>query len=176
MANTVTAQFTPAQREMAERIVCASDVLLRPWQRAASGAVLVVIAVLAGAGGVVIFMASFQGLAASLPPIHLVGALSFVVGGLALVRPGMVLDLTSTCALGFEGPTRTLMEIDANVTHIWTKHQDMLLQWLAAHSLTQGKSAIFLLISRAVFIFPNRVHDDPKATFAQLQAWHGAAT
>jgi hypothetical protein len=161
---------------MAERIVCASDVLLRPWQRAVSGAVLVVIAVLAGAGGVVIFMASFQGLAASLPPIHLVGALSFVVGGLALVCLGVVLDWTSTCALGFEGPTPTLMEIDANVPHIWTTHQDRRLQWPATHSLTQRKSAIFLLIGGAVFVLPNRVRDDPKATFAELQAWHGAAT
>jgi len=174
MANTITAQFTLVQREMAERIVCESDVLLRPWQRVASGAVLVVLALLAGAGGVVIFMASFQTLAASLPPIYLFGALFFVVGGLALVRLGTVLDRTSTCALSFEGPTGTHMEIDATGLHIWTTHQDRRFQLPAIHSLTQRKSAIFLLLSGAVFILPNRVRDDPKASFAQLQARHGA--
>ena len=174
MANTITAQFTLVQREMAERIVCESDVLLRPWQRVASGAVLVVLALLAGAGGVVIFMASFHGLAASLPPIYLFGALFFVVGGLALVRLGTVLDRTSTCALSFEGPTGTHMEIDATGLHIWTTHQDRRFQLPAIHSLTQRKSAIFLLLSGAVFILPNRVRDDPKASFAQLQARHGA--
>lgn len=174
MANTITAQFTLVQREMAERIVCESDVLLRPWQRVASGAVLVVLALLAGAGGVVIFMASFQTLAASLPPIYLFGALFFVVGGLALVRLGTVLDRTSTCALSFEGPTGTHMKIDATGLHIWTTHQDRRFQLPAIHSLTQRKSAIFLLLSGAVFILPNRVRDDPKASFAQLQARHGA--
>ncbi len=175
MTDTITAQFTLTKDEMAEGIASASSALLRPWQRRTSAFVLVVVALFAGAGGVGLCIAAYQGMGWGMPPVYLAPLVFLIVGGLALVYPGMSLDWMSTRALDFEDPTGTHMKIDANGLHIWTTHEDRRLEWPAVHSLTLGKTAIFLSITGAAFVLPSRCLADPKATFAQLQAWHGVA-
>lgn len=175
MTDRITAQFTLTQKEMAEGIAIASNALLLPWQRRASWFLTLVLGLLAGAGGMGIFMAVYKNMLGIPPPFYLGPLVFLVVGSMALVHPGMVLDWMSKRALAVEDPTGTHMEIDATALHIRATHEDRRLEWPAVHTLTQGEKAIFLSISGAAIILPNRVLDDPKAAFAQLQTWHKAA-
>lgn len=175
MTDTITAQFTLTKDEIAEGIAVASNTLLLPWQRRASSLLLMVISVLAGAGGMAIFLTCYKATLGTQPPFYIAPLVFGVVGSLALVHPGMVLGWMSTRALVFEAPAGTHMDLDANGLHIWASQEDRRLKWPAVHSLTQGKTAIFLSISGASFVLPNRVLDDPRAAFALLQTWHKAA-
>lgn len=174
MTDRITAHFTLTKPEMVEGISVASKALLLPWQSRTASIAQLVIAVFAGLGAMSLFMAAYKAMFGNPPPFYIAPIVFLVVGGFGLVQFGMVLDWMATRALAMEDPTGTHMDIDATGLHIWATHEDRRLGWHAIHSLTQGKTAIFIAISGAAFILPNRVLEDPKAAFSQLQTWKAA--
>ncbi len=175
MTDKITLDFTLTQDEMVEGIAMASNALLLPWQRRVISVALLVMALLAGAGAMGLFIWAYTAATGGMPPFYIGPIVFLLVGGFGLVQYGMQLDWMSTRALACEDPTGTRITVDAAGIHVQTTHEDRRLGWPAVFQLTHGKTAIFMSIGGAAFILPNRAFDDPKAAFAQMQTWHTAA-
>lgn len=172
MIDRIALDFTLTKDEMSEGIAVASNALLLPWQRRAVSAALLVIALLAGAGAMGLFIWAYTANLGHMPPFYVGPIVFLLVGGFGLGQYGVQLGWMSTNALAFDDNTGTHITVDAAGLHVQTTHEDRRLGWPAVFQMTHGKTAIFMLVGGAAFILPNRALDDPKAAFAQMQTWH----